>query len=49
MALPATLLLVTHDMDLAAKCHRVLRMAQGRIRESAPNDGSTCCTGRERP
>lgn len=43
-ALPATLLLVTHDMDLAAKCHRVLRMAQGRIREYPSKHEALCCT-----
>ena len=32
-ALPATLLVVTHDLNLAKKCQRVLQMAQGRIRE----------------
>ena len=32
-ALPATLLVVTHDLALAKKCQRVLQMAQGRIRE----------------
>jgi zinc transport system ATP-binding protein len=33
VALPATMLVVTHDLALAKKCHRVLQMAQGRIRE----------------
>lgn len=32
-ALPATMILVTHDPSLARTCHRVLQMAQGRIRE----------------
>lgn len=43
-ALPATLLLVTHDMDLATKCHRVLRMAQGWIREYSSKHEALCCT-----
>lgn len=32
-ALPATMLVVTHDLTLARKCGRVLQMAQGSIRE----------------
>lgn len=31
--LPATLLVVTHDRALAARCERVLEMADGRLRE----------------
>jgi zinc transport system ATP-binding protein len=34
-ALPATMLVVTHDLALARKCGRVLQMAQGSIREFA--------------
>jgi len=33
VALPATMIVVTHDLALAKKCQRVLQMAQGRIRE----------------
>lgn len=32
-ALPATMLVVTHDLALAKKCDRIMQMAQGRIRE----------------
>jgi zinc transport system ATP-binding protein len=32
-ALPTTALVVTHDMALAEKCHRIFKMAQGKIRE----------------
>jgi len=32
-----TLVLVTHDMDLAARCDRVLHMHSGRIAEPAPS------------
>jgi len=32
-ALPASMLVVTHDPALAKKCHRILQMAQGIIRE----------------
>ena len=31
--MPVTLLVVTHDLAMARKCHRVLQMAQGRMRE----------------
>ena len=32
--LSATMIVVTHDPNMARKCHRVLHMAQGRIREA---------------
>lgn len=32
--LPATMIVVTHDPNMACKCHRVLHMAQGRVREA---------------
>lgn len=31
--LPATMLVITHDLSLAKRCHRVLHMAQGQMRE----------------
>ncbi len=34
--LPTTLLVVTHDRGMAARCGRVLEMAGGRLREVAP-------------
>lgn len=33
-ALPVSMIVVTHDPNMARKCHRVLHMAQGRIREA---------------
>lgn len=33
-ALPVTMIVVTHDPNMARQCHRVLHMAQGRIREA---------------
>ncbi|MVO86442.1 ATP-binding cassette domain-containing protein [Streptomyces sp. p1417] len=35
-ALPVTLVVVTHDRELAARCDRVLDMAAGRLREVTP-------------
>lgn len=35
-ALPATLLVVTHDRTLAARCDRVVEMAGGQLREVTP-------------
>lgn len=35
-ALPATLLVVTHDRTLAARCDRIVEMAGGQLREVAP-------------
>jgi putative ABC transport system ATP-binding protein len=32
----ATLALVTHDVALAARCDRVIRMRSGRVEETAP-------------
>jgi zinc transport system ATP-binding protein len=34
LALPATLVVVTHDRALAVRCERVLEMAAGRLREA---------------
>jgi len=38
-AMTATMVVVTHDPALARKCHRVLQMAQGSIREMPPMRG----------
>jgi len=42
-ALPATVLVVTHDMALAQKCHRILQMAEGRIRNMPSGGESLFC------
>jgi ABC-type lipoprotein export system ATPase subunit len=34
--LPATMLVVTHDRTMAARCDRVMEMAGGRLREVKP-------------
>ncbi|WP_227983681.1 ABC transporter ATP-binding protein [Nocardia spumae] len=39
--LPVTLLVVTHDRALAARCDRVLEMADGRLREIPVRSGET--------
>lgn len=44
-SLRATMILVTHDMALAKKCHRVVQMAQGRIREMPSGEGFMCYSG----
>ncbi|HEY1544415.1 MAG TPA: ABC transporter ATP-binding protein [Xanthobacteraceae bacterium] len=36
-----TLVLVTHDASLAARCGRVVRLRSGRVVPAAPNEGAT--------
>jgi putative ABC transport system ATP-binding protein len=40
-----TLLLITHDRDLARQCHRTVHMADGRIVEAAEQAGSVARLG----
>lgn len=40
MALPQQLVLVTHDLDLAARCERAVVMAEGRVAYDGPADAA---------